>query len=141
MQEELFLNQLKIRMQQINLNSQFVRFILTGLLSNVLGYGFFLVSVYIIGLGHKTSATILFLIGMLVNYIVNKNWTFALHGKHISTLSKFSITYFVGYFLNISMLFLFVDKLSYSPGWVQLFAIGILVIYYFFLNKYFIFKR
>lgn len=127
-------------MKMAGLDSQFWRFIVTGLLSNGASYAAFLIAVYIFGVGHKAAASILFIVGVLINYTVNKNWTFGLSGNRISTMTKFFITYFAGYFLNIGMLTLFVDHMDYSPAWVQFFAIGVLVIYYFVMNKYFIFK-
>lgn len=125
----------------MHINSQLVRFILAGLISNGLSYLVFLLAIYVLGIGHKTAATLLFIVGMVTNYTVNKNWTFGLRGQHFTTLLKFFMTYITGYFLNIGMLSLFVDRLHYSAAWVQFFAIGVLVIYYFFLNKYFIFKH
>jgi len=127
-------------MRMPNLNLQFIRFIFTGFLSNAFAYVCFLIGVYIFGVGHKTAASILFLIGMSANYIINKNWTFNFYSNSISTMVKFLITYLLGYCFNMVILIIFVDKLDYPPAYVQFLAILMLVFYYYNLNKHFIFK-
>lgn len=128
---------LNFTMQQI----QFAKFILTGCVSNGLGYIAFLVAIQYFSIEHKIAATLVFILSMLFNFLVNKNWTFKFNQNNRHTKWKFVATYLFGYLLNIGILGLFVDYLHYSAGLVQLVAIGFLVIYYFVLNKYFVFKQ
>ena len=121
-------------------DKKFVKFIITGVISNTISFLIFLFAIYVVRIGHKTAATLLFMVGMTVNYLVNKKWTFNTLGSMNKTLAKYLLTYFFGYFINMGILYFFVDYLDYQAGWVQFFAIGFLVIYYFLLNKYFVFR-
>lgn len=117
------------------------RFFVTGIISNTLGYFLFLVAIYILGIGHKIAITILFAVGMAINFSLNRTWTFKSRGSYTTALFKFLVVYLSGYGLNIFILSVFVDHMGYSPAWVQFFAIGFLAIYYFITNKYFIHRN
>lgn len=118
-----------------------MRFLLTGAFTNGVGYGVFLIAVYVFGIGHKTTATFLFVIGVTIGFTLNKNWTFKSKAPYSTTLFKYLAIYISGYFINILFLYVFVDYLGYEVGWSQFIAIGFLTIYYFVMNKFFIFRR
>ncbi len=122
------------------IDKEFVKFIITGVISNTISFLIFMFVIYVLDIGHKTAASILFMVGMTLNYLVNKKWTFNKLDSTHRMLEKYLLTYFLGYFLNIGILYFFVDYLNYEAGWVQFFVIGFLVIYYFLLNKYFVFR-
>lgn len=118
--------------------TEIFRFIVTGVVSNALGYGMFLIAVNILGIGHKTAVTVLFAIVMAINFTVNRKWTFKSNGAYSQALLKFVIVYLAGYGMNILILATFVDYLSYSASWVQLATTVLLPIYYFLANKFFV---
>ena len=120
--------------------AEIIRFLLTGVISNGSGYVFFLIAVYVFGIGHKTAATVLFLIVLAINLTVNRSWTFKSQIPYSKILLRFIVIYTFGYFINMLLLGLFVDCLDYPVGWSQFIAIGFLTIYYFFMNKFYIYK-
>lgn len=117
------------------------RFVIVGVINNVVGYILFLFMIYVLGIGHKITVTLLFAIGMIVSFLMNKKWTFKTSGNYSSSLLKFLIVYLLGYSLNIVIVAIFVDRLSYSSGWVQLWANVTLPIYYFLANKYYVYRE
>jgi putative flippase GtrA len=117
-----------------------IRFLLTGALSNGISYLLFLIAVYVLGVGHKTTATILFFIGLAINFSVNRKWTFRSRKSYTKNYLKFITTYFLGYFINIMLLAIAVDYLNYQASFGQIVAIIILTIYYFIMNKFYIYK-
>lgn len=130
-------NYLKVKSDRY---SQVVKFLVAGIISNGVGYGLFLFAIHSLSIEHKTAATLLFVVGMAVNFTINKNWTFGVKGHGRTTLLKFISIYLCGYALNILILSTFVDHLGYQAGLVQLAAIGFLVVYYYIANKFFIFR-
>lgn len=114
------------------------RFLVAGVISNGLGYFVFLFAIYGLGIDYKIAVTVLFAVGMAINFLVNRKWTFKARGSYTAALAKFVVVYLAGYGLNISILTVFVDRFGYSPAWVQLVAIGFLAIYYFWANKFYI---
>lgn len=122
------------------LNFELVRFAIVGFVSNLTLYILYLVLTYY-GVTPKIAMSLLYVIGMVQTFVFNRKWTF----KHTDNLTlailKYLALYVSGYFLNLVVLFLFVDVFGYSHKIVQGITIISLAIYFFIIQKFFVFIR
>jgi putative flippase GtrA len=121
------------------LRKQLVRFAVVGLASNLLLYLAYLV-ITALGMGHKTAMSILYVTGVCLTFAFNRNWTFG-HGGHIPTaFLAYVALYAFGYLLNLFALFVLVDRLGYDHRWVQGLMIPSLAVFFFFSQKFLVFR-
>ncbi|MAL78752.1 MAG: hypothetical protein CMN55_06500 [Sneathiella sp.] len=119
---------------------QIIRFGIVGVLNNLLGYVIYLLLTYF-WLDPKVAVTILYPIGVLVAYFSHAKYSFAHQGKHIWAIGRFFSSYFLCYWLNLSMLYLFSDRLGFPHQIVQAFAIVMVGGVLYLLLKFFVFWR
>lgn len=65
------------------------------------------------GMGPKTAMSLLYAIGVLQTFLLNRTWTFGHRGNVPVSLVKYGACYALGYVFNWFMLFVLVDRL----GW------------------------
>jgi len=92
------------------------------------------------GVGHKTSMTLLYAVGTLLTFLLNKTWTFKHKGDHAGSLTRYLITYFSGYVTNVLFLVLLVDTLKYDHRIVQFFLIFLVAIQLFVIQRLWVFR-
>lgn len=119
---------------------QLVRYGIVGLISNSFGYAIFLWLTYYIGVGPKQAMSLLYWSSIVISYLGNWRWTFIYSGGFWETSSRFFLTHLFGYLLNLTLLFLLVDKLQYPYQWIQAVATIIVALFIFTAFKTFVFK-
>lgn len=127
------------RFYAIKLIKQMIRFGVVGLMSNVLLYVLYLFFT-VMGMGHKTAMTLLFVAGTLQTFVFNKHWTFEHQGIVRASFAKYLLTYFFAYILNLAALFFFADQLGYEHQIVQGLMIVFIAVVLFILQRYWIFR-
>lgn len=117
---------------------QLFRFALVGLSSNVVLY---LLYVLLTGLdlGHKTAMTLLYILGVLQTFLFNRRWTFRYQGRMPKALLRYLTSYGFGYFFNLVILIIMVDRLGLPHQIVQGILILITARLLFLLQKYWVF--
>lgn len=118
--------------------TQLLRYAFVGLLSNMAGYLAYLAFTYLGGTP-KITMTLLYGVGATVGFFGNRSLTFEHRGNIISAGFRYVIAHCIGYFLNLSILIVFVDKLGYAHQWVQAIAIFIVAAFLFLAFKVFVF--
>ena len=119
---------------------QFGKFATVGALSNAALFLLYLV-LTLLGLGHKVAMTLCFAIGVLQTFLFNKNWTFAYRAGGSRSLLRYIAAYFSAYLINLLALLWLVDGLQLPHQLVQGFAIVLLALYLFVLQKFWVFPR
>lgn len=122
------------------IDSQILRYILVGSISNIILYLLYIV-LTALGVGHKTAMTGLFALGVLQTFILNKRWTFASIGGTHRSLFRYLIAYGGCYGLNFLILIVFVDHMGMPHQIVQGVAIVFVAALMFLLQKYWIFTN
>ena len=117
---------------------QGIRYILTGIFTNIMGYAiYWLITSY--GFSPKWTVTVLYGASALLSFLLNRYFTF----RHNGNLGKAGIRYilaqFAGYLMNLFILILFVDWLGYTHQYVQAVAILVVALFLFVLSRYFVF--
>ena len=117
---------------------QGIRFIIVGIVSNLLLYLLFLM-LTALGLGHKSAMTLLYLVGVAQTFVLNKHWTFEFHAPIRSSLGRYLTVYASGYLVNLSLLAIFVDNLGLPHALVQGVTIPLLALGLFWAQRYWVF--
>jgi putative flippase GtrA len=120
------------------LRRQLIRFVLVGLMSNLLCYVVYLgLTAY--GMRPSTAMTLLFAVGTLQTFLFNQRWTFEDKGGQRTAFLRYCIAYGSGYLLNLGALHLMVDRLGFPHQIIQLLMMGLLAVMLFLLQKFWVF--
>lgn len=118
---------------------QLFRYCLVGIVSNLAGYMVYLLVTYY-GATPKITMSLLYCIGATVGFWGNRKLTFVHKGSLLRAGVRYVIAHFFGYLINLTILFVMVDKLGYAHQWVQAIAIFVVALFLFLLFKFFVFK-
>ena len=104
---------------------EFHRFVAVGIVSFVIHYGLFLLGYWYFSLHYQIATTIGIVLAFVVNFVLNKFWTFgnASLGSMLLELSLFSFKKSVFYLLNGFLLYVLVERVHIHPVWAQLILI------------------
>jgi putative flippase GtrA len=119
---------------------QLTRYGIVGVSYNLAGYLLYLLITWL-GVDPKVVVGVLYPIGALISFFANKGWSFSYSGPIGSGMLRFVIAHFFGYFLNLGLLFLFVDIQGYPHELVQLVAIFAVALSLFLAFRYFVFPE
>ena len=119
---------------------QLVRFGALGVLTNVLGYVLYLGITYV-GVGPKVAMTVLYCVGVCINFIGSRNWVFRSNAKMLGASMRYVAVYAIGYVVNYGILMVFVDRLGYPHAYVQAAAIVIVACYLYIALKFLVFRQ
>lgn len=108
-------------------------------MSNLAGYLVYLLLTHL-GATPKITMTVLYGAGAAIGYTGNRNFTFAHHGSLLGSGIRYLISHFLGYLINFTILFYFVDRLKYPHQWVQAVAIFVVAGFIFIASKFFVFR-
>jgi len=119
---------------------QLFRYAVVGVLTNVSGYGLYLLATYLGGTP-KLTMTGLYAIGIALSFFANRKFTFR-HDGHIGAAGiRFLFAYFLGYLLNLLLLVIFVDRMNFPHQIVQAVAVVVVALFMFFLSRLFVFPQ
>jgi putative flippase GtrA len=118
---------------------QACRYALVGLGSNLLLYLAYL-ALTGAGFEHKLAMTLVFSSGAAITFVVNGRWSFGARGLGVASLGRYVAAYGMGYLLNLSLLWLFVDRWGLPHAPVQ----GVLILgvaaFLFVVHKVWVFR-
>ena len=117
-----------------------VRYGLVGIATNAAGYLLYLLLTWI-GLGPKTTMTILYAVGATAGYYGNRRLAFEYHGRISSSAMRYGVAHLCGYGLNFAVLYVLHDVLRYPHQIVQAVAILLVAGFLFLSFNFFVFPR
>jgi putative flippase GtrA len=118
---------------------QFLLYVAAGLITNLLGYGLYLLITWA-GLGHKSTMTLLFFIGIAISFWINRAWAFQSESATPGAFARFVVAYLLGFAYNFLLLWLMVDFMGFDHAIIQAIAVATLSLILFVLQKYWIFR-
>ena len=118
--------------------AQLIRYVFVGIVNNLAGYLVYLLVTYL-GVAPKLTMTLLYGVGAAVGYIGNRSLTFAHKGSLLGSSIRYFIAHCFGYFINLAILIILVDKFGYAHQWVQAIAIFVVASFLFMAFKLFVF--
>lgn len=119
---------------------QFSRYAVVGLISNFVGYIFYLLLTYA-GMGPKTTMTLIYAVGIAQTFFFNRGWSFGHQGSSQGAFARYVLVYALGYLLNFGLLWLAVDHLQLPHQVVQAAAIFIVASCLFLMHRYWVFPQ
>lgn len=122
----------------MNTSIQMYRFVLVGLVSNILLYILYLLTT-LSGVKPIAAMSLLYFIGVLQTFIFNKKWSFQHNGEVRSSFMRYIAAYLLGYIVNLTMLMMLVDHLGFSHQPVQGIMILVISLAMFLLQKHWVF--
>lgn len=119
---------------------QVVRYGVVGVLNNLLGYLIYLLVTWL-WLDPKMAVTLMYPIGAVTAYFGHARYSFAYIGRTSHGIARYVIAHLIGYGANISILYLFSDRLGYPHQMVQAVAIVAVAGILYILFRYFVFPQ
>lgn len=123
-------------LESINL-LQLFKYVSVGVIVNGAGYALFILFLFF-GMDDKVSASITYVVGVLASFLLNRKLVFESSVTLRSGLLRLFTMLVSGYALNIGMLYLGVDILSFPAIGVQLVSIFCVSIFFYCVNKLFV---
>ena len=120
------------------MNRQLLRYAMIGIGSNVILYLAYLLLTGF-GLGHKTAMTLLYGVGILQTFLLNRKWTFGHQGNIHGAFIRYVTVYLLGYLVNFSGLYIFVDVLGFAHQLIQGVMIILVAVLLFVLQRFWVF--
>ena len=118
--------------------SQVVRYVVVGVLNNLLGYLIYLLVTWL-WLDPKVAVMLMYPIGAVAAYLGHARYSFAYSGRTSHGAIRYAMAHLVGYGANIGILFVFSDRLLYPHQVVQAVAIVVVAGILYLLFRYFVF--
>ncbi|HIZ26527.1 MAG TPA: GtrA family protein [Candidatus Barnesiella merdipullorum] len=121
---------------------QFVRYFFVGGFAFVLDFGLLYILTEYAGLHYLLSATLSFIAGLLVNYIISCLWVFS-NSKFKSRIVEFlffAAIGVVGLGLNDFLIWLFTDCIGTHYMFSKIVAAAVVYLWNFFARKYLVFR-
>ena len=118
---------------------QFLRFAGVGVIGTIGHYATLIFVVEILDYDPVFGSTIGFLIGALINYFLNRHYTFTTNTRHSIALPKFIAVATVGMVINAVVMAALSTYLSLHYLLAQVIATGLVLVWNFIANKYWTF--
>lgn len=122
-----------------NLN-EICRYLLAGTINTIVGYCIFLIMLYVLNVNLYYSNIVGYIFGLIMAYILNKLFVFKSKITTKNSIYRFFIAFIFSFFINLFVLFIFVDILNQSPAISQIIAMTFYTIIFFLFNKFYVFK-
>jgi len=118
--------------------SQLIRYGVVGLLTNLAGYLVYILLTWL-WLEPKLAVTMLYPIGVVLAYFGHARYSFRYRGGTTSGMSRYLVAHAIGYVANITLLYVFSDRLSFPHQAVQAVAIFVVAGLLYLLFRFFVF--
>jgi len=119
--------------------TEILRFGAVGLGSNALLYLLYLAATAV-GIEPKVAMSLLYVVGVLQTFVLNKQWTFRHEGHVRRTAIRYWVAYAALYLANVVLLIVFVDMAGLDHRIVQGVLILVFGLVLFALQKYWVFR-
>lgn len=119
--------------------AQLFRYAFVGVMSNAAGYLVYLLFTHL-GATPKLTMSCLYAAGAAIGFFGNRSLTFAYNGAMMGAGIRYLTAHSVGYFINLSILVVFVDNLGFAHQIVQAVAILVVAAFLFIAFKFFVFR-
>lgn len=129
--------------QASNTFIQFLRYSCVGGIAFVIDFGSLYILTEYAGFYYIVSATISFLLGLVINYVLSTIWVFAesRFNKRLAEFLIFAIIGLIGLGLNNLFLYIFTDKLNLYYMVSKLITAALVMLWNFFARKIILFTK
>ena len=114
---------------------QFLMFAGVGAIGTIGHYTVLIVLVQFWAVDPVIASTLGFVVGAIINYILNYHFTFQSDKQHSEALTKFFIVAIVGAGINSFIMYIGIENTNINYLLVQIFATGVVLLWNFVVNK------
>lgn len=118
---------------------QFIRYAVTGIVINSVGFCVYLFLTWL-GLNPILTMSFLYALAVILSFFGSKSYAFNHTGSHGSAAVRYVIAHIGGYLINLSLLLIFHDWLAFPHQLVQAGATVAVAIYLFVTFRLFVFR-
>lgn len=120
--------------------SQFIRFILVGIVNSGLGYAIIFACMYLAKLSPELSNVIGYMIGLFLSYLLHRGFTFGSKQNPRAEFVRFVFVFLVAYLANLATLIILVRVVDIHAGLSQVIAGAVYVGTSYLLNRIYVFR-
>lgn len=121
--------------------NQFFRFIIVGSISTIINYSSFYSFYVLLEINYVISSAGGYIIGLVIGFSINKNWTFGVGGLYRRFILTYLIIYILSLLIGILFIIFLVEELEIMPEIANILVIGVITISNFVGVKFFVFKK
>ena len=122
------------------MRSTFTRFLLVGIANTATGYGTILLLFYGLGFGPMPANVAGYVLGALLGYVLNRNYTFTSTRPHAEALPRFCLTVGTCFMLNLMVLEFCLTTLGLPFALAQIFATCAYTATYYLTSRFLVFR-
>ena len=117
------------------------RFIFVGIINAISGYTLIIFLYSLLNFNFYISNFIGYLFGLIISFILNRNFVFKVKGKILSQLTKFIFSFFLSYLLNIFVFYISSEFINLN-NYISLLIASLFYSISFFIScNFFTFKK
>lgn len=117
---------------------QFIRYAIIGVLLNAALYGSYLALTHTV-MGSRAAMSITYCAGVLLGFVLNREFTFRYRGNDASAMLRYVASYFIGYVVDYLGLWLLVDHAGVAHELAQAGLTVAIAFMLFALQRYWVF--
>lgn len=132
------------RLQCVIVSGEFARYFLISIVAFIVDYSMFLLGLRVLGLGWALAASLGFVLGVFVSYILSIFWVFRcrrLEDNFAGEFLGFFVVGLLGLLVTQAVLWVGIYKLSISAELARIAAAGATFVFNFVVRKVFLFMR
>ncbi len=119
---------------------QLLSYGIVGVFTNLTCYGLYIL-LTLSWLDPKVAVSLLYPIGAIFGYLGHSRFAFSYTGTHKRGISRYLQAHFLGYLINISILYVYTDLLGYPHPLIQAIAVFAVAGVLFVLFRYYVFPQ
>ncbi|MFP5391358.1 MAG: GtrA family protein [Gammaproteobacteria bacterium] len=120
---------------------QLFKYLVVGAANTLLGYAIIFACMYLLGLGAELSNLIGYALGLVVSYLMHRNFTFESTQARRAEALRFVAVFAVAYLLNLGALMLLIHRLHVHEGVAQVVAGIVYIGGSFLMQKFYVFRQ
>ena len=122
-------------------NNQFFRFVIVGSISTIINYSSFYLFYTFLTINYVVSSATGYVTGLLVGFVINKNWTFGAEGQYRKFIFTYLIIYILSLLIGVMFIRFLVEELEIMPEIANIMVIGVTTLTNFIGVKFLVFKK
>lgn len=120
--------------------SEFLRYLVAGVVNTFVGYAVFLAALHGLGLGVFASNALSYATGLTAAYLQNRYFVFRGARHSSAALLRFLAGFGVAYLVNLAVLELAHARLGLRAEWAQLFAMVAYTVSFYLINRCYVWR-
>jgi putative flippase GtrA len=119
---------------------ELLRFLAVGVANTIVGLGTIYALKWFAGLGDIPANAVGYVVGLMLSFVLNRNWTFSDHGAWVPALMRFLVVFVVAYTANLGMMLQLRDRWHVDSYLAHAIAVVPYTMLFFLGSRLFVFR-